>query len=358
MRLLVLTGTSQYNAFDVFVDDITKDIANLGWEFDVCVCVDGTDYQAITLSNYDAIFSLNGIGLNITAGDGTLKEFCASKPVFVWLLDHPLHLLRRFMDYKVTLLCMDKEHVEFCQFCGFESHYFPHSISLVKSNSVLDNQAIENNGDILFPATYFDTEHERDKLAPAWSQIEKFVAHSYNITDFLRYIGILPIPGRGSVTELNQNMFAICLRVNLYLRAKGRKNLLERCHKAGLPLKVIGIGVHNYKADFPEFQYLEPVGMDELNRNVKKAAFVVHNTPGFRQGLHDRALNAMLLGTAVITDSDFITSQFPSACVTPEQATSYDLDCYEQNIRDAQNLLLGQYSWQSRFTKLFARYGL
>jgi hypothetical protein len=51
------------------------------------------------------------------------------------LVDHPLHLLRRFIGLNVKVVCVDQELVGFCQLCQIDAIYFPHAIGEQQINS-------------------------------------------------------------------------------------------------------------------------------------------------------------------------------------------------------------------------------
>lgn len=357
MKILFLTGNSQYNAFEYFLSDMRADLELMSVSTDVCQYQDGEDYTHINLNQYDKIISFNGIGLNITAADGDIKQFKSSS-VLVWLLDHPLHLLPRIISFPVTVLCMDQEHVPFCRLCGLAAFYFPHSISQKNATEYLEVENLENGfdkkeNDIVMPVSYFDAEEQKRKLAPIWSKLEPAINNSENITDFLQQIGVLPTPGRGSVTQLNQDIFNISTLMNMYLRAKSRTSLMQHCADYGLKLNVIGRNVIKYKEDFPDFSYFDELPMTALNEKVTLAKYVVHNTPGFRAGLHDRPLNAMLRGTLVITDSSFMMSEFPNSCIGVEQVIELSKREYISRIRTARQILLEKHTWYGRFKRLF-----
>lgn len=357
MKVLFLTGNSQYSAFDCFLSDMMSDLEEMNCSSDVCRYVDGESYPDIKLNQYDKIISFNGIGLNISAADGSIKQFDKSKTL-VWLLDHPIHLLPRIIGFPVTILCMDKEHVPFCQLCGLQAYYFPHSVSLISAAKYIEETRLideyeDKTKEIIMPISYFDAAEQKQKLEPVWHRLKPAIDSSENITDFLQHIGVLPIEGRGSVTQLNQDIFNICTVMNMYLRAIGRTSLMKLCAESGLIINVIGRDVHRYKESFPNFAYSNEMTMNELNQKVSKASYVVHNTPGFRQGLHDRPLNAMLRGTLVITDSNFMISEFPSACIAVKDITDISKHEYINRITQARDALLEKHTWYFRYSKLF-----
>ena len=212
-----------------FVEGIRADLSLLGIasEYyatpseDRLILNQSVDY----LKHFDFCLSINAVGLDLDVeGKGSFSEV-TGQPTLVLLVDHPIHLFKRFYGKNVVLLCVDQEHVAFAKAVGHEAHYFPHGVASAKNASdYMPVDFSDKSQDILFPVSYFAITEWQQLLEPLWAQIGQAIEHATSVTRFMQFIGILPYGSRPASMTLNDSMLTICKAVDFYLRAKSRIN--------------------------------------------------------------------------------------------------------------------------------------
>tara|TARA_Y100000033_G_scaffold51239_1_gene64947 strand:+ start:10497 stop:11588 length:1092 start_codon:yes stop_codon:yes gene_type:complete len=361
LKALFITGNNQYGVASHFLNGMQQDFASSGIEsielsLHNAEAIAHAEQQLKSDLDYDIVISFNGLGLDIVDNGQRILEECG-KPLYIFLVDHPLHLLPRFLGTKGTVLCVDKEHVTFCQLCGIKALFFPHAISaeLMKEEAIVPEQ--EKSNEWLFPVSFFDVSHWREKLAPTWANIAPLVNQSQSVTRFMQLVGVLPLGKRPPTLELNNNVLQICRMVDYYLRAKARQDCLVFFAQQGHKLTVIGKGVQRYQSITDFHDYQPAIDSDALLTRIKQAKFVVHNSPGFELGLHERIVQPMALGTHVITyDAGYVKHVIGDGVFLPtsQQAPHVDTDYYNGFAASNREAILSRHSWKVRFNNLLS----
>lgn len=288
MNALFITSENQYSVVSHFIQGMCEDLLALGIQSHTVNVsnLETADQQLLPLSHYQLLVSFNGVGLTLSVDGENIDSYMQQRPVFIFTVDHPIHLMDKFLGRNVIVLCVDQEHVAFCQLCGLQAVYFPHATSLQKLQQ-LDLVAPEDKTDeILFPVSYFDESHWRQKLEPVWHQVGHIIEQANTITRFMQFISVLPLGDKPAQTQLDANIRQVCMFTDYYLRAKRRKECLLAFAEAGVKLTVIGNDVENYKSCTDFHDYQPAMEFEQLALRISEAKYVAHNTPGFELGLH------------------------------------------------------------------------
>ncbi|MDP5031182.1 hypothetical protein [Paraglaciecola sp.] len=359
MKALFITGSNQYGVLSHFLSEMRADLALLDIETDQ---LDVANEESIKISstnlselkNYSFIVSINGMGLSTSVGGITIDEYSKEHKVYVLLVDHPLHLMTRFIGSNVTVLCIDQEHVGFCQLCQIDAIYFPHAVaeSHLSTNNFINFENKSN--EIIYPVSYFNIDFYREKLKPVWNQVGSALEQATSITRFLQNISVLPMGSRPATVPLNENIRRISVFADFFIRAKSRLLFLEECEENDLVLTVIGNNSMKYQNAFPTHKYEESVRFDDLKERMRESKFVAHNSPGFELGLHERVVVPLSLGTLPLTPVNFIKKTFGESAVSFQQAKTLTHGEYTERLHMGYNKLSKEHTWRSQWAPLIA----
>ncbi|MCV2885477.1 hypothetical protein OE749_12300 [Aestuariibacter sp. AA17] len=306
MRALMVVGENRYGVVSSFVNGLADalkqksiDVSLLSVENDTCVADSVLALESGI--DFDFVVSFNGLGLDLQVSGQRDYLKHVGKPIYVLLVDHPLHLFSRFYGANVTVLCVDQEHAAFCQLCGIDALYFPHAADenwLAEPVTGFEDKTDE----IIFPASHFSLMHWRKKLEPVWSQVGEMIDGTQSITRFMQAIGILPIGEHAATTPLDENLKTVCMFVDFYQRAKKRREALHHAEEKGVRLTVVGADASRYKEVSDFHHYEDAMPFSDLCLRIKHARYGFHNSPGFERGLHERLMMPLALGTLTIID--------------------------------------------------------
>ena len=359
-KALLVIGSNQYGVVSNFFNGISKDLASLGVTTDLLdvasqETIERTAPSIEKFDVYDFIVAFNGVGLELELEGIKLKDYATDHPLFIFLVDHPIHLMKRFIGIPATVLCIDQEHVSFCQLCGFKSHFVPHAVCAENLNSDAIVSKKNKSREILFPVSYFDEQHALQKLQPVWNQISTITEQSTSVTRFLQLLGVLPLGNRPSSVALDENIRRIAVLVDHYLRAKQRNNMLSKCQEKGVKLTVIGKGSDNYAERFPLHDYEAPLNFEQLQNRIAHADFVLHNSPGFELGLHERVVIPLSVGTPVISDIKYIQKQFVNGVISLDMLQTLTEVDYEEHQQKGFKEIAEKHTWKNRWEEILNR---
>lgn len=361
MKALILTCNNQYNILTHFVNGIVQDLKLMGIQADTCSMSseqkDELNDDPIGAKQYAFCLSINGVGLDLNfEGKGNFTDY-TGKPTLVYLVDHPIHLFKRFYGKKVSLLCVDQEHVAFANMIGVDAHYFPHAVATNNSERPESIAFEDKDETLLFPASYFPLKKWEDLLKPLWGKIGSAIENATSVTRFMQFVGILPYGNRAPTMTLDETVLTTCKAVDFYLRAKSRMSMLQTFQDAQIQLTVLGQGVDAYKEQYSFHQYEQASDFAVLLPRIKRAKFLVHNSPGFERGLHDRLVIAMNEKTAVISNNTPYANdvfKLPGGIVSNIEKTALGLknDEYDALVTSNYQQIQSEHTWQKRFSQL------
>jgi hypothetical protein len=349
MKGIVFVGDNQYHVGSHFMQGIQQDLMHLSITTDT---VDFSDPQQSkrlvtcehSLSQYDFILSYNGVGVALRTMNDELAKQIDNMALYVLCVDHPIYQLERISQSNAIMLCVDQEHVEFCRLLGFTAHYFPHAVS---ADALMPEQFMPvsaKTDEILFPATYFDKQTCQQHLAPVWDQISNFIDQVTNVTHFMQCLGALPLPGETQKVILSPQSLSICLWVDQYLRARDRERVLLTCAHQNIKLTVIGKGSEQYQSVCDFHTYESELDVNDLHSRIRKAKSVLHQSPDFVAGLHERVVMSLALGTLVLTDESFVKSTLPNV-VTLNELTTIDNEMYDYKVDACAAQIMNDHTW-------------
>lgn len=354
LKGLFLIGQNQYSVGKNFIQEIISDISTQGIKADL---IDLSSQESISHhfknktdpESYNFILSYNAVGLDIVFEEEKLNKFTERKPVFCFLVDHPIHNMQRFIGLKVTLLCVSEEHVNFAKQCGFAAHLFRHAVSLEKKPLLNEFEDFDIKEGIIFPASYISADDTILKLKPVWDKINPIINNCNTITDFMGLLGVIPYQGQPAKLSLDSNILNICILVDRYLRAKEREKLLAYFMKNDINLTVIGRSVFQYKENYPNHEYIDSINFEDLLKKIKKSRFIAHHSPGFQRGLHERVVYPMSLGTLISSCED-LTSTIGDGYINiyPEDINIINRSDYIELQMINFNLVYKNNTWQTQ----------
>lgn len=366
MKGLLMVGANQYGVLSAFIDGIRHSLQQLGVQADLLDIgsqssinqhlADGTDPD-----DYDFFFNFNAVGLDLSLNGKPLAQVIPRKPFFVFLVDHPLHQLGRLLGHRVILLCVDQEHVSFARLCGFQAHFFPHAVPAEQIAQAHSLKPLQERTQVLFPVSYFDTAHWRQKLQPVWHQVGHLLDTCPSVTRFLQQLGVLPLGDRPATVGLDNNIQRLAVCADYYIRGRQRAAVLARCQQLELPLTVVGNGSRQYAPAYPLHQYLDAVPFAELLVMMQNARFVLHNSPGFELGLHERVVYPLALGTPVLCDALAQPQRILGAGYQRlglEQLPALTAEQYRALQLDNLDIIRNRHTWQWQLQTLLAEYQL
>ncbi|GGW73549.1 glycosyltransferase [Alteromonas halophila] len=361
MHALLLTGQNQYGVVSHFLAGIIADLKQMAIDTALLNAESPDTLKAgletlPSLSSFDFVISFNGVGLGKWP-DGT--DVCAlapSIPIYVFCVDHPIHVLRRIWGMKVRLLCIDQEHVQFASLCGFKAEYFAHAISSAKTNRYSQTATEYKHDTVLFPASYIDKNYYHKQLASCWDNLGYAIEQCTSVSRFMEVICVLPAAGKPARLGLDKHVLKLCILVDKYLRAKQREARLHYFDAEDVTLTVVGRQSEKYQSVAPRHHYSAGLPFDDLLTAMSTARFVVHHSPGFERGLHERVVYPLAMGTPVVAvDCPYVNQTMGSGVVTPAQFfAGIDDKDYDRRRTQARQQVFRHHTWLCRLEKMLS----
>ncbi|MDO6568440.1 hypothetical protein Q4561_15320 [Alteromonas sp. 1_MG-2023] len=360
MRTLMLLTANQYGVVSHFFEGIYFTLAKKGYDID---CIDCSTPETIkeslgsisSVEDYDNIFSFNGVGLGPISSNFNTLEFAKTKPVYVYCVDNPIHIITRFYGHPVVILCVAKEHAELMRQFGHKAEYFPHAVS---SDTELYKITLhqEKTKEIIFPVSFMESQALKPNLKAVWGQVGHIIDGSNSVTDFLINIGVLATSQSPSKVVFDENIRRVSVLVDKYIRAKQRESCLLAFADKGIELTVIGRHSDKFKAITPFHRYEEKVTFPELLSRISKSSYVLHQSPGFEYGLHERLVYPLICGTPVLTwNTPFINSTFKHAGIVKfgDSLPMKETVDYANLVEAGRRFVNENHTWTNRLTSLF-----
>lgn len=359
MRSLILLTQNQYSVVSHFFSGIKLALENMGYAVDILYC-DNPDTIAkgfvklAPIEAYDHIFSFNGNGLGKITDSFNTLAFAKLKPVYVYCVDNPIHVIPRFYGHPVTVLCVAEEHVALMRQFGHKASYFPHAV--MDSKKCYPAPEIDNkNENILFPISFMSSESAKSALTPVWEQLGEGIDASNSVTDFLRVIGVVPTETSPARTKFDENIRRITVLVDRFLRARERERCLLYCASRKIKLNVVGRDSLKFRALTDYHDYNEAINFSDLLKEMSLSRWVLHQSPGFEEGLHERIVYPLVCGTPVIVwKYPHVLSAMRNKGVI--DFADYDAlnkeDSYIQLLTKGKQEVLDHHTWSQRLSAL------
>ena len=307
--IVLYKGISQYHAQDIFIDQLSNALNNLGNKsFIINLSSDHPQktFNIFTANQCDLIFSFNGIFIDYLPTN--LIHILNKIPFITSLVDHPIHHLLRIQPHVRDLLtigCCDTSHVEFVS-NNLSYHtkniFFP--LAGCQCNSKEENPP--RPLDIVFLGSFIDP----STIETQWQRFPFYIRQLlYKITDNVvnnhpiaietSALYVLQSMGYEDIKEINKLLSILIYESETYIRSLLRKTCIEVLDKAGISINVYG---NNWQPVFKNVKIHPPVDFLQSLKIMQQAKIVLDISPMFPHGSHDRVFSAMLNGAVAITD--------------------------------------------------------
>lgn len=313
LKILIIKGTSQYDQFRHICDEMLQSFCNLG-----CIAsmldlnsINPTSTDLEFISDYDILFSFNGIGIELY---NSLKN----RPFFwTFLVDHPFyhHSRLKLIDDKVMVSCIDRRHVEYIDryyknipWTCFMPHggltgepmpeipYDDRKYSVIFMGS-LGNMADINSGIEVLKKDLSNIIDPVIELALSDTSLDLEDIVSCKMNEF----------GISNDIQLFTDMMNILSCVDALRRHYKRKSLIEGLCKAGIQVDVWGNGWEqlHLSSDIPDSSRLnlhESINYNSAKDIMRNSKIILSDLPLFHDGSHERVFAAMESGAICATD--------------------------------------------------------
>lgn len=353
--VLLFYGSFQYGVVDDFITGIKRAFELKGYVVNEInlkgITTNEQLLQQLSLiepSSLKLIFSVNALAVEFV---GKLPQF-SSIPFYTYLVDHPLHLLPRFIGTKAKILCVDKEHVTFLAQLGIQAQFWPHAVC--ETEFLEDKIPFSEKQGILFPASFLNEENSFVEIAKIAPNIASRLADPdiRNVSDVLRLFGFIQ-PGVAPTVQLNGAIVALLRQCDFYLRGRDRNKLISDCHHAGIQLTIVGRN-WDKSHQYDTHKYMPPLPFNELKNLISHSRFVLHHPPGFDQGQHERITYSLARGTCVLSSTTSYLLELygnDNGVVfydsLDKQISSITENSYNQWINNASNIIKNE-TWNFR----------
>lgn len=363
-----MADTLEEKGYRIFFYDISKKNA------------DFAHLSKFIKSENTAVITFNFIGLSgedfLEDANGHSIFVSRNLPVYCIMVDHPLyyhkqlsvyeeylaaasHFLEESERMKLTVFCIDREHVEYMKrfYPNIPAHFLPLAGNLPTGNGLLGNMGIakeEANSsplpdlrttwlpyndrpyDVAFIANYVALPNLAEHFANQGQEyidfyyeiLKYFKEHpSENLTDVFEQFVKREIPE--AADEELAGAFEGMRFLDLYNRTYYRGETIRALVDGGVKVYVFGKDWDKLEVKHPENlimngNQIDSAGCVEVLQNAKIA---LNTMPWFKDGAHDRIFTAMLNGAVSLTDSSrYLKERFADG----EELRFYELDRLEE----------------------------
>jgi len=356
-HVIIFNTLSQYGVVDDFVEGLRHAVLELGYTASLIDVTSGQIPELSALLGKTAMaLSINAVGADLYSRYPELETI----DFYTLLIDHPVHLLGRFFNRPLKLLCVDKNHVRFCRALGAEAHFFPHAIWPQRGRQLSSGR--DQKQGILFPATYISPDYYLNQIEQILPQLLPILQQEAisDINSLLNHLGFMQA-GKQQALPLTTATAKVLALSDLYLRALSRQKLIDDCAANHIKLTIIG-NSWQHAVKQPLHHYLPAEPFPELLNRIAESKYVLHHNPGFLQGQHERILYSMLLGTAVISEkNDYLTQRYgqqgsiilyQQVADLCELANAISPQIYQELTSNAQQQVLRDDTWLVRLQQL------
>lgn len=320
MRAVFLKGASEYDATRIFVDELAGAFARQGYETVVIDALGEPDLDEALAREAAAgptafVYTVSMLGEKRDRQGRSIGQLFGA-PHVLQHVDYPLSHLERLEGTTddTALLLVDPTHVEAVR-ATFGDKRFAH-LGFGPHAAVGEPIAPGESAEefvrrrpipLLFAATYYGPGE------PAWrgegglvsdifdTALEtalgaEFVAPLEALDRSLRAYGLDP------ADPVLQRTRKFAMAIHEQVRRVRRRALLDAAGAAGLPVHIVGAGYEGQFEHFPTFRRMGPVSLSDVSKLMGASRLVLNVNANFGAGSHERPLNAMLAGAAVVTD--------------------------------------------------------
>jgi hypothetical protein len=327
MKMLVFeSGRLSYDSSRCFAQMICRGLEKCGVQVETFLLEEDLASQEEQLKelarhHFDGVLDINSRLPNVLLDERYYPDYFDA-PFFQLIVDHPMHLHQSLQiplkQYRV--ICLDRYHRKYIE------KYYPHIEKVYvmpfggiaqeefsgKKERVLPMEKRPYH--ILFPGTY----------TPLWyyrEQMEMVSDSQWEIcTRVLRKYqqgqeGFLEDFFREEVKE-DEEFFPLMMHkarlIDKYVREWYREAVLKALLHRGLTIDVMGFRWEMFSKTTPgQLRIHQPGSYSRQLETLGKSCMTLNVQPLFRDGVHDRVMNAMANRSVALTDScDFLERYF------------------------------------------------
>ncbi|NLL75903.1 MAG: methyltransferase domain-containing protein [Clostridiales bacterium] len=310
-----------------------KAYRNIGYEVYrvfVSQIIDKPDnFMNILRGGVEKAIVFNNRGWLLKINDKNIWDVC-EVPCINYMLDHPFYYfdtLDQAPRYGIAAY-VDKKHVDYAERFNkkvSKNVFIP--LAGEDASNGFYKKITDRNTTVLFAATYKYREEYGGFSDEQKEIIEELIKHPYKtLEQAIEEKIIREQPDADDIRikhAIEENR-----RIDMYLKFHYRREAVARLVAAGIDVEVCGIGWET--AEFynnPHFIYHGAVSQEECLKRMRDSKIVLNVMPWFKDGIHDRVINAMLAGALCITDdSKYLSEEF----VRDREYISYDLRHMEE----------------------------
>lgn len=343
MNIIFNNINSRYDAINHFMAKLMDAFSKQGIQVSMHTAITDELIREQT-EPIDAIISMNASCAD-TFRNGSFTN-PTNIPIYGFLVDHPyMHDIRiNAIKENLHLFCVDHNHVQYVkQFYPHvkSCHMVPHGGSIGNNIKPFEERAIP----IFFSGSYRSSEDQLKQVMTQMAQedadiqqilqiaIELMKQHFCPLEDALQAI----LQASGNSSELIPIICSAYTSIDIYIRSYYRDMILSKIAKQGYELHIYGFGWEDFSCSSLQNVHIHPSTDYESILDIMGDSKIVLNVmPWFKNGSHERILNAMLNGAICLTDtSKWITDHF----VPYSDIAVYSLSNTDEMLNIIDNLL-------------------
>jgi glycosyltransferase involved in cell wall biosynthesis len=323
MNIVIYKGQFQYDVVNYFVDELGQGLMEIGNKVNI---LDLSKMSPAEVAFYflhnqiDLVLSFNGI--NFTEQNVFEK---LNIPLGIILVDHPFYHLSRIEAYKgdTTFFCMyDIGYLDCFEECidkNIPISWLPHG-GTEKSLHKIANKEHQ----IILPGSIEDYTKLELELFELDNGSIKRVAYNlyergiqnYNVPLYLHFKEELKELGIKAEDLRNQKNYLtvfsyIYILVDKILRARKRYEIIKALLDEGITVQHYGRLQKDELVNNKNFITNGPIDYIDLLLEIKRSKILLHDTPYFKNGSHERVLTSMLNGTLVLSNiNNYCNNQY------------------------------------------------
>ena len=346
-RILMFHGLQICNnVLNVWSDAIADEFRNKGIDVGfIDLNKSGEDladeYVREINKGFDAAVALNSYGQHETTMAGESVFDYLDVPFYNWILDHPCEHTKDILSglKKYHIICIDRDHAEYVK------RYFPniagvHFIPLgakrsIQSDGYTKEEFAGRKYDVIFTGSCFSLE-EIGNMIGNLPEDMRVVS-----TDMIEYM----VDNRNVKNEealkyaLRKNNIVLkdeefrdyahkTAKTNPFVRGYIRKEMICYAAESGVRFDLFGEGWDDLKG-MDNLTIHGSVSYAESVELCSESKISFNVMPLFKDGLHDRIPTAMLMGSAVLTDTSTYINEIFNTDGSEKELLLYDISCPE-----------------------------
>lgn len=328
-KIVLIKGTSQYDALSFFTDNLAKEFTTMGNEVEI-LDLESKDLssaiQRIYRNGCDFVVSFNAVGIDLAVvGSEELILNQLKVPFIAIMVDNPiLHSRRLNMGiHNFITTYVDKTHVDFVnkQFPALKTCCFlPHGGSNYYENFIAENENMKKDIDVLFMGTFSNPESQRVQWLNFPKSLYRYVSDMCdemlskdceNVFEAYEKVG-KSIGFNQNTYQRSENAMSIMITVENYVRNYKRLHILKELLNSNIKVKLCGNGFDDSVfSQYKTFSSREAVKLSEAGELMKKSKIVLNICTFFPNGSHERVFNTMMNNSVSLTnENEYLSEEF------------------------------------------------